>query len=510
MFSRKQWIYAIPLVVVLSASAALACRFTVRDIGFVELRGPEYSLVATLGTAGSTSADNLASAARSPLDSWLSELGRKLADSNVHLSIQHSSSPTGDDELSNGDAERIVSLKLIRRDGGSLELSDTLPSALTLESQNTAEEKATVDSWLGENLFSETLDALGQSAINSFVQIVVIEGDDSQSNQAARQVADQAVEAIRKIEPMLPRPIAFPVRVRHIEFAQRSAEPILLWAVQDAAVDNHDAARHSASVKADAEATAPPILMVLYGRGRLAGPAMSGNAIELRETLAQLALVGESCECETDRAWMDERVIPFRWSSELRKQASTSLGFDPDSPLVQAEMTRIVSQGFNSARTARERGDGRDDIERLLLGYAEALLTPYPTDQTTSNTTLPTTSALSPVRAQIVAGDGWDFDDTAPTSDATALLGADASSGSNSLQQSDSPQTVHSGSIAESSALNNPPDAAREPDEKGYITHTTTSTSGFSFSLFMPVGVTLGVLFLLVFVSALLLMGRKQ
>jgi hypothetical protein len=77
---------------------------------------------------------------------------------------------------------------------------------------------------------------------------------------------------------------------------------------------------------------------------------MVGEAIEIRETLVQLSLVGESCECETARGWLDERVLPHRWLSGERERASQRLGFDPERPSVGAEMIRIYPKGRNALR----------------------------------------------------------------------------------------------------------------------------------------------------------------
>ncbi len=494
------------ILISLSITAiACACRYTVRDIGFVELRGPEYSLVATLQLPHAAEGARATPSVQPPVDQWLGTLRQQLADSNIQLSIMY---PTSDLNAKPSDREpvqAIKSLRLIDRTGRALDLTDQLPRHLTAPGQDKlghspADQADALKEWLRAVIFSQTLDALSADAIDSFVQIVVMDGSEPESNLAAREIADQAVLAIRKIEPMLPRPIAFPVRVCTVEYGQRPHEKLLLWSAGiETTASETTATRAVAATDVTTDPSSArengdkePLLLVLYGRARLAGPVMRGSAITLRETLAQLALVGESCECETDRAWMDERVLPFRWSSDSRQTAANTLGFDPDSPLVQAEMTRIVSQGFNSARTKREQGEGSDAIERLLLGYAEAELKPYtettrpsssdigqvPAENTASG--LPATTALSSVRAQIVEGDGWGFDESLPPEATSAAP---------------PPHTLTTtGSIIDST----PPDtlAGKQP--------------GFSGQLIVSIAITLVTLFLLAIVVGMIGLGRKS
>lgn len=498
------------LISLLFTAIACACRYTVRDIGFVELRGPEYSLVATLQLPRAAEVARENPSVQPPVDQWLGTLRQQLADSNIQLSFMY---PTSDLSAKPSDGEpvqTIKSLRLIDRTGRALDLSDQLPQHLTAPEKDKlghspADQADALKEWLRAVIFSQTLDALSADAIDSFVQIVVIDGSKPESNLAACEVADQAVSAIRKIEPMLPRPIAFPVRVRTVEYGQRPSEKMLLWSAGIESTASQTTASDTTATGAEAATDVTndpssarengdkePLLLVLYGRARLAGPVMRGSAITLRETLAQLALVGESCECETDRAWMDERVLPFRWSSDSRQTAANTLGFDPDSPLVQAEMTRIVSQGFNSARTKREQGEGSDAIERLLLGYAEAELKPYtettrhsssdpgqvPAENTASG--LPATTALSSVRAQIVEGDGWGFDESLPPEATSAA------------------PPPHTLTTTETTTGSTQPDT---------LAKTEPSSSG---QLLVSIGVTLGTLFLLAIVLGMIGLGRKS
>jgi hypothetical protein len=408
-----------------------ACRYTVRDLGFVELRGPEYSL----NLAVATEADPEEYVLRTEGEDWLRRLAAELSNSNVRWGfmepppVAESAPPelagqsAATDELPSA---RRFTATLVDRQGRRLRLraSGRIDDSKRSDSDRPV---APIDSWV-RLIFSPTRDVLSREEFETFASIVVVEGSDQASNQQAWKIANQAALAIRKVEPMLPRPIAVPVRTLRVELDQRLADPVLIWGL---------------GLEPQAEPT-KAILAVVYGRGRLAGPVMVGDAIELRETLVQLSLVGESCECETDRGWLDERVLPHRSVRGERERASQALGFDPESPLVRAEMIRIVSQGPKSpSRPLTAAPTGSDNatvatanaIERWLLGYSEAdlrayadadsdsgLLGPPPTDLSVPNIVA---KPLSKVRSQVIQGEGWEFDEDAA---ATVVTGQTDSS----------------------------------------------------------------------------------
>lgn len=400
------------LLIVFFVDAALACRYTVRDIGFVSLRGAEFSLRIVVAEVGDLA----------EVRERLSPLAKTLDGSNIRLNVEVAAMP----RQSPGDtSDSMIKVFLIDRAGRQLVLTPFI--AEQIDNANNFRTVDRIDNELCEAIQTVLFPPVRQLMIDqsngSFAQIIVIDGDNTEENERATQVANQASAAIKRIEPMLPRPIAFPVHKLRITTAQRNADPVLMWMFS------------SDSLEGDSDFKDAKIafLAVVYGRGRLAGPVMSGDTITIRETLAQLALVGESCECETDRKWIDEPVLPFFWTQKDRRLAAEGLGFDPESPLVKAEMIRIVSQGPKSSREVRtgqigETPDNRpaDAIQRLLLGYTEAELRTYdgnPSGQQTDGGSMATAAEtqenaqnievapLTPVRAQIIQGDGWGFDE---------------------------------------------------------------------------------------------------
>jgi len=153
--------------------------------------------------------------------------------------------------------------------------------------------------------------------------------------------------------------------------------------------------------------------MVIYGRGRRAGEPLAGDFNETEFT-TQLALVGESCECETDRAWLLEPTAPMRWPERIAERAPGALGFDPESPMVKAEISRILSRGdFGTGRSTQ--GDGRrpKDLAEIVFGYSEHTLDDRLGE---SNRPAPAAAAaeakgavISSPKVVIRRDDGWDF-----------------------------------------------------------------------------------------------------
>ncbi|MBX3420769.1 MAG: hypothetical protein KF752_04350 [Pirellulaceae bacterium] len=407
-------------------SQLLACRYTVRDIGFAPLHDPEFSLVITW------SHPNWSPELSSPVRpaQWLQPLKTLLADSNVAVVSRYAEaggSAKETDVVQETSTAVVTSVSLQDRYGRRYDLSQSFQK-LTAPSQLTE--------WLNAHIFTALLSTISRQATHSFALIVVVQGGDPAENERAILVADQAGEALKKVERLLPRPIGFPVGKVIVHPAQRGQQPMLLWALGD------DRQYLPGSAK----------LAVVYGRGRLAGPVLHGQEIDLRSVLAQLALVGQSCECQGDHAWTELSSLPVRWSATEREELADQLGFNPASPLVQAEMLRIVSQSRKtSSNSGTSSAASRDAIERLLIGYSETDLTRVGTQRPSddANTALEFNPAAqadtSPanaskatgsdsaslgtgLKAQIITGDGWGFETVPSTTEPKHALDSNRSS----------------------------------------------------------------------------------
>jgi hypothetical protein len=293
-----------------------ACRYSVRDVAFADLGGSEYRLIAAVrGDTPAEMVDALRRAAASVF-----------SDTNVRFEI----------------AERDGSFPafiLHSPDGRQIELR--LGAAGASEKAWSAALEEVVSTPFREELLD--------GAIEAHSAVLVIEGDEAELNREAREVAAAAIEEIGRRLSELPKPIASPPRLIVLPQRERARERVLLWSL-----DLEDAARE-------------PRIAVLFGRARKLGGALTGPGRARSELAARLAVVGQDCECGLDRSWMQGIMLPHRWGSRQATRAAELLGFSPESPLVKAEISRILAKGSAAASSRSPRLGPGDPF----LGYSE-------------------------------------------------------------------------------------------------------------------------------------------
>lgn len=342
-------------------STAWSCDYTVRDIGFIRLRDYDYTVVCVGPHEVSPEVD--------------AEL---LQDWNVHIANW---SPDSSEQL----PEAMKKKWNEQGDRSSIWLVDSLGRSLLVWQSSNPKQAPQLEQAV-KRLSTKTNTEIRDAALHSFAQLVLFEG--AQDNESAQQVVDKASEAIRRIEHLLPRPISEPISVITVPWERRREESTLLWVMGNEALQTQE-----------------PVLSVVYGVGRMAGPAMIGKAITVDEVLSQLALVGESCECETTRQWADETILPLCWPPKLRNDAQHFLSFDPESPLVKAEVKRTLAKG---RRPNDSPPTGEEDVVDLILrSYHETDLAGSPQPRRSSDPT----SRGDSVQATVLAGSGWDFEE---------------------------------------------------------------------------------------------------
>ena len=101
------------------------------------------------------------------------------------------------------------------------------------------------------------------------------------------------------------------------------------------------------------------------------GPLLTGQQITKETMLNLLAVIGASCECGLDRSWMQGLMIPLVWGEERQSAVLKLSGFDAESPMVKAEISRILAMGQGAGRG----GPGsRGREEDGFLGYSEEVV----------------------------------------------------------------------------------------------------------------------------------------
>ena len=312
-----------------------ACRYNVRDVGFADLEPAAYRLFVFAGQRTSAMFDEALRQGAAAL----------FNDANVQLRLVASDAARGSEAEQLAREHHVgpsAAAILVAPDGRSLVLP--FPS-LTLS----PEESAVM--LLNTVLVSSRRDAVLTSVIESFAVVLLIEGTDAQGNRRARAAAEGAIAEFSKILERLPKKVRVPPVAQIISAAEAGRERILLWSL---GVTN--------------AISGEPSVAVLHGRGRLIGPVLSGARATEPSIFRILHVLGQDCECDLDRAWLRGPLLPARWDAGRQAAGARELGFDPENPLVKAEMKSILERGLSSTRPRLPFPEAND---AALLGYRE-------------------------------------------------------------------------------------------------------------------------------------------
>lgn len=318
----------LPAFVLASAFAGLclqACRYSVRDTGFVDFGSVPYRLELAAGDLPDAVADLYRQSAAS-----------LLLDSNIEFGVGSPTTP-GRPTLSLTDAtgrrfDAIQEAPLPRQREEVTQLMESI-----------------VASPLRENIHRE--------ALQSFAVLVLVEGTEAAANERARSVLQKAIDAVERLMPGMPKPVAVPPQLIVVPISGQSSEALTLW-----------------GLGLDPAPDPDPRLAIVYGRGRRLGAPLEGPTITRTAVQERLVMIGQDCECDLDRAWLKGLVLPGRWDRELQEIAARTLGFDPENPMVRTEVSRIVLRG-EGERTRQSR-----PTSALALGYTEEAVDSGPTD----------------------------------------------------------------------------------------------------------------------------------
>lgn len=294
------------------------CRYTIRDVAFVDLGGDGWILRAEVPEGTS--------------DDWASTLKRiaraSLADSNVELVIAR------------GDKDSPLTTSLVAPDGRSLSLAlPTDPDALARHGWDELDAVAS----------SAARDRFRARCLEIHAAVVVFEGEDVADNVRVNGLAKEAISQVLGTLEELPKPSRAPPEVIAVPFGDRRKERVLHWATG-----------------ADEEEAGDAHVVVLYGRGRRMGPVISGPVITASAIKQALLLIGQDCECELPRSIMRGSQIPLAWGKDQADRAQDVLGFDGRNPMVKQEIARIVARESTSPNAPSVLG-----VDPLGLGYHE-------------------------------------------------------------------------------------------------------------------------------------------
>jgi len=311
-----------PIVLLAAASpSAWACRYSVRDVGFVEIHPAPYRLRFFEEAIGSAT-----------------RLQELLAVSRLAL-----------------EGTNVVVEKGTERAERTEGTSGTDSPTVLLESPDPEiaplAHSGPVDSWRfsPDTLASSKVrERYLERMLDIYAAILFVESVDARANEDAMAGIDSAIAQTKEYMTKIPKPVNAPPEA--IAIPSDDSEEVLLWSlgVTDRTI---------------------PHVAVLFGRGRRIGEVLSGSDITAENLFEILSVVGLDCECGLDRSWMQGTCAPLRWDEETQERVAKALDFDPENPVAKMEISQILSQG--GLGTRRSEGGDSDPF----LGYSERSLT---------------------------------------------------------------------------------------------------------------------------------------
>jgi len=328
------------ILTALFALDASACRFNVRDVGFVDLDSEKYRLFVFVPDA--TPAAEIESLKSIAYATYL--------ESNVKSDVLTAST------AAKGEAAQFlpVNLKEAQAILISVDGNRSLPVLLSVDGKSLS-----VSAWDGlESVFdSPRRNSVVSKVYEHYGVILVVEGKNADENLRISKMANTVVASITSKMDKLEKEIREPPVVEVISVKEFAGERAFLWSL------------------GITEISETPQVAVLYGRGRIIGPVLRDARLDERSLAAIVNTIGLNCECGLDRKWMQGTMIPQKWDEEVRKRFADQLGFDPDSPAIRIEMSQILSKGGQGQGANRQTEIG-GTLDDLLMGYREGSLNP--------------------------------------------------------------------------------------------------------------------------------------
>ena len=323
--------------------AAFACRYNVREVGFVDLSIEPYHLYGFVDQ--NTPAEITSSFEQISYATLLeSNIQFEIVDVNRqknHPAIKY---------LRSEQMQTFPSAVLVSPEGQTLAVPVTKPGSAGGDFEQTL--RSALDGILSSPKRSEIL----QQVTKAYGVVLLIEAADAQQNKKAKDAARSAIEQVAGQMEYLPKPIAHPPVLIELSGESLSQEKVLLWSLgletENSKLKTQNSEPHAA---------------VLYGRARWIGPMFKGEQITRDNLTAVLFVIGEDCECDFDHRWLQGTMLPARWDENLQAQTVEGLGFDPESPMVKTEISWIVGRGVSS-------------YPGVPLGYQEIVVDPQPED----------------------------------------------------------------------------------------------------------------------------------
>jgi len=299
----------VSLLFLFQIQLAYACRFNVRETGFVDLENEHYFLV---GYINDQTPAGITKDFMDVSNSMLSGSNLKFELINLDKQKNHPAIQYLSKEGQAGFPKAI----LISPDGQSLKI----------EVEKTEQDfKKSLKERLSHILSSPFRKKLKNQLIDKYGVVLVIESSDRGANIQALKAAQDAVEKVTRKMDLMPKVIKKPPVLMVVKYQNRSAESILIW-----------------MLGLEEDKLSKPHAAIFYGRARWLGPLFRGEEITRNNLSEILFVVGADCECGLDKNWLRCTLLPMSWDKKAQKKITENLGFDPENPMIKIEVSRIM------------------------------------------------------------------------------------------------------------------------------------------------------------------------
>ena len=307
----KTWVgvlLAIATIDAVSANESLRCKYSVRDVAFVNVHGKSWQLDLI----------KPADASEAQLTQWNRTLKSQLDTSNLGYVWHDADSSEAKTLLSYAKGQTHPVMCLTHSSGTVIPVTNSNPDFHDRIS-------ALVHSPLRQQLLKQLPQSL--------CVFLFIKGADEAENSKAKQAMLSAIEQVDKQLWMLEK--ASDEGASFVEV--NGTDPAEILPLSSIGVDPD-------------QTNALPAIAIMYGQARRLGDIVSGTEITRKKLVALASICGSDCECALDRNWLYGTQMLHDWPVDVERQTEEGLDFDPKSAFVMAEVAQILQKtGVNSA-----------------------------------------------------------------------------------------------------------------------------------------------------------------
>ena len=280
-----KWVFLLIVGLLLfSCLLAFPYRFTVREVGFVDIVPQSYYLYCYVDDqteAGVISVFNQIVFAH-------------FIDTNVEsevINISQFSSHHAAKYIEEWGAEKLPTVVLVSPDDTSIAFP--LPS-----------NKDGIWNLVERIIRSGKRDQILEAIIQTYGVVLFVEGKNLVENQKANSAIRLAIARVKDKMVEMPKPVNELPKVITLPYQQRDQEKNLLWS--------------------------------LTREIELRGSPSTGGLVKT------LLLIGADCECGLDRSTVLGTMIPLKWDRSMQSNLVEKLGFDPENPMIKNEISQIL------------------------------------------------------------------------------------------------------------------------------------------------------------------------